>query len=118
VTQNPKKPAKADPPTAPEDEEEEEVPSAKYEQAMILSGQDNDLAVMVTQIKPSHTNMWRDAIDGPCAQELKAGWRAVTQAGWGTQKNDPLSDFLFQIVFCLFFICGACRGDRTCVVKG
>ena len=42
---------------------------------------------MVMNIKPTHNNMWKDAIEGPCPPELKTEWRAVTQAGWGTQKK-------------------------------
>ena len=54
---------------------------------MAITGQNEELSNMVMNIKPTHNNMWKDAIEGPCPPELKTEWRAVTQAGWGTQKN-------------------------------
>ena len=42
--------------------------------------------------------MWKDAIEGPCPPELKTEWRAVTQAGWGTQKMSPVLNYLCMLL--------------------
>ena len=42
----------------------------KHGAAMAISGQDEELSNMVMNIKPTHNNMWKDAIEGPCPPEL------------------------------------------------
>ena len=58
----------------------------KYDDAMIMSENSQQLSLMVVNLKQSHSNRWKEHIISTPNKELQQEWKALTSIGYGNQK--------------------------------
>ena len=63
----------------------------KYDDAMMMSENNQQLSLMVCNLRQNHTNHWKNYIQGTPNKELQQEWAAINQIGYGNQKVVNLS---------------------------
>jgi hypothetical protein len=58
----------------------------KYDDAMMMSENNEALSLQVVNLKQSHTNHFKNYIQAVPNQEVNAEWNAINSIGYGNQK--------------------------------